>query len=240
MRADLYLVEKGYYESRSRAQEAIKTGRVKVDGRILKKASERLAEGARIEAEQAHPWVSRGGLKLVHALDVFNIEVKGRHCLDVGASTGGFTHVLIETGAAHVTAVDVGRDQLHPSLQDHPQITSLEAQDARSLTEDMFTRPPELIVCDASFISLSKVLPVPLSLAAKTAELVTLVKPQFEVGKDGLGKGGIVKSETLALQSLSDVCGWIETEGWSVKATTASPIRGGSGNQEYLLHAIKN
>ena len=238
-RADLYLVENGYFDSRARAAAAIKAGKVLVDGVTIYKASAKIPDNANVTAEPEHPWVSRGGLKLVHALDVFKVDPSGRTCLDVGSSTGGFTHVLLSRGAAKIYAVDVGTDQLHQSLRGNDQIISMESTDARSLTADMFDPLPNLIVCDASFIALNKVLHVPLSLMGSAAELVTLVKPQFEVGRDGIGKGGIVKSAALAEASLKHVQTWLSKEGWEVKATTISPIKGGSGNTEFLLHAVK-
>ena len=237
MRADLFLVKNGYYESRARAQAAIKAGLVKVDGKRLKKASEKLSDLNEISAKAEHPWVSRGGLKLAYALKEFGVSAEGKSCLDVGASTGGFSDVLAQKGAAKIYAVDVGHGQLHERLQDVPEIISMEGQDARELTAEHFAAAPQLIVCDASFISCMKVLERPLTLAARTAELVTLVKPQFEVGKAGVGRGGLVKSESLALQALSDVSAWVTAQGWHVVATCQSPIKGGSGNTEYLLHA---
>lgn len=239
MRADHYLVEHRHYDSRARAQSAIKAGKVSVNGVPLRKASQTIPKGAVVIAEAEHPWVSRGGLKLVHALEVFNVNPSGLMCLDVGASTGGFTHVLLEQGAAHVCAVDVGQGQLHKHLHGHPRITSLESQDARELTHDQIGFSPELIVCDASFIALSKVLVVPLSLAEAGAELVSLVKPQFEVGREGIGRGGLVKNEDLAKEALSSVKSWLNDVGWDVRAEDMSPIKGGSGNTEYLLYAIK-
>ncbi len=239
MRADVWLVENGYYDSRARAQAAIKAGLVKIDGKTVKKASFLVNKTARVEAEREHPWVSRGGLKLAHALTEFGVHPSGKICLDVGSSTGGFCDVLLQHGAAKVYGVDVGTAQLHPRLQNHPKLISMENTDARGLTAADFDTPPELIVCDASFISAMKVLAVPLSLAAPNAELITLVKPQFEVGKAGLGRGGIVKSESLALQALSDVSTWATEQGWEVISTTTSPVKGGSGNSEYLLYARK-
>jgi len=238
-RADLYLVSHGYYESRARAQAAIKAGLVKVDGKRLKKPSEKLSDLNDIQAKSEHPWVSRGGLKLAYALKEFKVSAEGKTCLDVGASTGGFSDVLRQNGAAKIYAVDVGHGQLHVSLQDVPEIISMEGQDARALSAESFDTKPQLIVCDASFISCMKVLEQPLRLSSRTAELVTLVKPQFEVGKAGLKRGGLVKSESLALQALSDVSAWVMSQGWHVVATCKSPIKGGSGNTEYLLHARK-
>ncbi len=240
MRADIYLTEHGYYESRARAQAAIKAGLVTVNGKALKKPSDKIFAGVVIKAGQEHPWVSRGGVKLSYALDIFGIAVTDKICLDVGASTGGFTDVLIQNGARHVYAVDVGHGQFHKYLQGHAKITAMEGQDARDLKPSHFTHPPELIVCDASFISATKVLTVPLSLAKQGADVMTLVKPQFEVGKSGIGRGGIVKSEALALEALSAVKTWMAAQGWQVLGIDISPIKGGSGNIEYVLHARKS
>ena len=239
MRADIYLVHHGYYASRARAQHAIKAGLVTANGKAVKKPSDKIAENAQIIAGKAHPWVSRGGLKLAHALEHFGVDPSGKPCLDVGASTGGFTDVLISKGALRVYAVDVGHSQLHESLKSNPKIISMESRDARGLTLDDFSAPPDLIVCDASFISATKVLASALALAASGAELVTLVKPQFEVGKSGIGKGGLVKSKSLSQHALVDVSAWVAALGWHVQSTCDSPIKGGSGNHEYLLHAVK-
>ena len=239
-RADIFLVENGYFESRSRAASAIKAGKVTVNGRVLSKVSAKIPASAAVQAEAEHPWVSRGGLKLAHALDVFKVEPGGRTCLDVGSSTGGFTDVLLSQGAAKVYAVDVGRDQLHPKLRADNRVVSMESTDARHLSEDQFDPLPDLIVCDASFIALSKVLQVPLSLAETGCELLTLVKPQFEVGRAGIGKGGLVKSPELAEAALATASEWVSTQDWKVIATTTSPITGGDGNTEFLLHAVKN
>lgn len=229
----------GYFESRAKAAAAIKAGGVKLGGVPIKKASQNIPDGADITAQAPHPWVSRGGVKLSHALQVFGVSARGRICLDVGASTGGFVDVLLAGGASRVYAVDVGRDQLHAKLRGDPRVISMEGQDARELTALMIEPLPNLIVCDASFISMTKVLERPLSLVATGAELVTLVKPQFEVGRKNIGKGGIVKSEEAALESLQAVQDWLVIQGWAVKALTTSPIQGGSGNTEYLCHAVK-
>lgn len=239
MRADQYLVTHGHYDSRARAQSAIKAGKVTIDGVAVRKASQNIPDKALVMAEEEHPWVSRGGMKLAKALEVFSLNPKGRDCLDVGSSTGGFTQVLLQGGAAKVCAVDVGQGQLHASLHNHPRLISLENQDARTLTMEKIGYAPDLVVCDASFIGLSKVLGVPLSLAAEQADLVSLVKPQFEVGRDGIGRGGLVKSEALALQSLENVKTWLSGIGWDVKGEDVSPIKGGSGNTEYLLWATR-
>ncbi len=232
MRADQYLVQKGYFSSRARAQAAIKAGLVTVNGRVLKKASAVIPDGAAIKADQPHPYVSRGGLKLAHALQAFDIGVKDRICLDVGSSTGGFTDVLLRAGAAKVYAVDVGRDQLDPSLRSHPRVVSMEGQDARALHSAMFDPIPDLLVCDASFISITKLLGPAMEF---TQEAVLLFKPQFEVGRENIGKGGIVRGGVDAAED--QVKRWIADQGWRVIATTDSPIEGGSGNREYLWHA---
>lgn len=237
MRADQYLTTHGHYDSRARAQAAIKAGLVSVDGKTVKKPSEKIIAGAVVQAGREHPWVSRGGVKLDHALTAFNVDPTGRTCLDVGASTGGFSQVLVTRGAMKVYAVDVGHGQLHAELKDEPKIISMEGQDARALSAASFSSPPDLIVCDASFISAMKVLETPLRLAAETAQLITLVKPQFEVGKVNIGRGGLVKSEELGLRALDTVRHWVRAQGWKVIETCPSPIKGGSGNIEYLLYA---
>ena len=239
MRLDAFLFENGYYESRARATSAIKAGIVKVDGKIVKKPSAKISNQHVIEAEQEHPWVSRGGIKLDHAMRVFEVSVQDRVCLDVGSSTGGFTDVLLSLGAAKVYAVDVGRDQLHPRLHGDRRVISMETTDARDLKSEVFDPIPTLIVCDASFISAAKVLERPLSLVARSAELVTLVKPQFEVGKENIGRGGLVKDPARAEAALADVTTWLTTQGWQVFATDTSPIKGGDGNIEFLLYARK-
>jgi 23S rRNA (cytidine1920-2'-O)/16S rRNA (cytidine1409-2'-O)-methyltransferase len=241
MRADQYLTTHGHYDSRARAQAAIKAGLVSVDGKKLKKPSEKIKDGAVVQARREHPWVSRGGVKLDHALNAFGVDAAGRVALDVGSSTGGFSHVLITRGAIKVYAVDVGHGQLHSDLRGEAKIISMEGQDARSLSPTQFEPAPDLIVCDASFISAMKVLETPLKLAARDAELITLVKPQFEVGKVNIGRGGIVKTEELGLRALDEVKAWVRIQGWQVIDTCVSPIKGGAsnleGNVEYLLHA---
>lgn len=234
MRADLYLVHHDYFDSRARAQAAIKAGLVRVNGRLLKKASATISDGARVEAGDIHPYVSRGGLKLARALDVFGIDPADRVCLDVGSSTGGFTDVLLRAGAAHVYAVDVGRDQMHSSLRGHANITLMEGQDARAIDALMFNLAPDLLVCDASFISITKLLSPALEL---TREAVLLFKPQFEVGRDNVGRGGIVRGGVE--EAMVAVRGWLRKQGWDVAQTTESPVLGGSGNTEYLWHAVR-
>ncbi|ATQ43498.1 TlyA family RNA methyltransferase [Caulobacter mirabilis] len=236
-RIDLILVERGLFDSRAKARAAIEAGRVTADGKVVGKASEAVDEAAEINAEAAHPWVGRGGLKLDHALTLWPVEVAGRVVLDVGASTGGFTQVVLSRGAAKVYAVDVGAGQLHPSLASDPRVVELSGTDARILDASLVPEAPDLIVTDVSFISLAKALPAALALARPGAELVALVKPQFEVGRDNVGKGGIVKDEAARIQALADVAAWLECIGWTVLATADSPVAGGDGNREFLLRA---
>jgi 23S rRNA (cytidine1920-2'-O)/16S rRNA (cytidine1409-2'-O)-methyltransferase len=240
-RIDQLLVARGLFDSRSRAQAAIEAGLVKVDGRAVSKASEKVADDAALEAEAAHRFVGRAALKLDHALTLWPVAVEGRVVLDVGASTGGFTEVCLERGAAHVWSVDVGQGQLHPRIAADPRVSNLEQTDARDLTPDLIPDAPELIVCDASFIGLSKVLPVALALAAPGADLVTLVKPQFEMdNRAQVGRGGVVKDAEAREAVLARVADWIASRGWSVQATAESPITGGDGNVEYLLWARRD
>ena len=235
----MLLVERGLIESRARARAAIEAGQVRVDGRVARKAGELAEESADLAAEPAHPWVSRSALKLAHALEIWPIEALGRTVLDVGASTGGFTEVCLSRGAAKVFAVDVGRGQLHPRLQGDPRVANLEATDARSLGPRLIPEAPELVVCDASFIGLAKVLPAGLALAAPGADLVALVKPQFEVGPGRVGKGGIVRDPAAQVQALQSAGAFVAEQGWTVQATADSPILGGDGNREFLLWAKK-
>ena len=205
----------------------------------MAKASELVADDAVLEAAPAHPWVGRGALKLEHALVTWPIEVAGRVVLDVGASTGGFTEVCLAAGARRVYAVDVGRGQLHPSLAGDPRIVPLEGLDARALTAAEIPEAPQLIVCDVSFIGLAKALPAALGLAAAGADLVDLVKPQFEVGPERVGKGGRVRDEAARAEALTDVGRFLEAAGWTVRAAADSPIEGGEGAREHLLWARK-
>ena len=238
-RIDLLLVERGLFDSRARAQAAIAAGRVMVDGRMASKPSEAVEDTAIIVAEPAHPWVGRGGLKLDHALTLWPVPVEGRVVLDVGASTGGFSQVCLSRGAARVYAVDVGQGQLHATVAGDPRVVELSGTDARALDAALIPQAPDLIVTDVSFISLAKALPAALDLAGQEADLVALVKPQFEAGRDRVGKGGIVKDEAVRRETLDAVTAWLEGEGWSVRETTDSPITGGDGNAEYLLWARK-
>ncbi len=193
----------------------------------------------KIEAAPAHPWVSRGGLKLAYALGEFGVDPAGRACLDVGASTGGFTDVLLARGARHVVAVDVGSGQLHPKLRSDSRVTSRESTDARELTLEMIGEAPTLVVCDASFIGLAKLLTCPL-LAAQGAELVGLFKPQFEVGPSHVGRGGLVSDVAATDTAAALLEAWLAGQGWPVSKWAASPILGGDGNAERLFYARKN
>ncbi|MCZ8313937.1 TlyA family RNA methyltransferase [Phreatobacter sp.] len=238
-RADLVLVERGHFDSRARAQEAIAAGLVSVDGRVLRKASEPIADGAAITAEQPHPWVSRGGVKLAAALAAFGVAPKGRTCLDVGSSTGGFSHVLLTGGAAGIIAIDTGRDQFHASLRHDPRITLMEGTDIRRLTPADMPALPDLAVIDVSFISLALVLPAVTALLAPAAELVALVKPQFEVGRAHVGKNGIVTDEAAREAAILRVRGVAERLGWRITGQIDSPIAGGDGNREVLIHGVR-
>jgi len=240
VRIDQLLVARGVFDSRARARAAIEAGLVKADGRTVAKPSEKVAEDAVIEAEAAHRWVGRGALKLERALELWPVAVEGRVVLDVGASTGGFTEVCLDRGAAQVFAVDVGTGQLHPSVAADPRVVNLEKTDARDLTPQLIAEAPSLIVCDASFISLLKVLPVALELAASGADLITLVKPQFEAeGPKAVGKKGVVKDPEAHAAAVTRVRDWLEAGGWRVREVADSPITGGDGNVEFLLWAQK-
>jgi 23S rRNA (cytidine1920-2'-O)/16S rRNA (cytidine1409-2'-O)-methyltransferase len=235
-RADIVLVERGLFSSRARAQAAIAAGLVSVGGAALRKASEEVAEDAPIEAEAPHPWASRGGVKLAAALDAFALDPSGLVCLDVGASTGGFTDVLLARGAAKVIAVDVGRGQLAPRLGAESRVLSLEGLDARALTPEHLRERPDAIVIDVSFISQSLVLPHVLGLAADRAWLVTLIKPQFELGRADIVKGR-VRSEAALERASSKVRACVEEQGWTVLGLIPSPILGGGGAKEFLIAA---
>ena len=235
-RADLALVARGFFESRAKAQEAIALGFVRIDGRILSKASALIDADMVIEAEAPYPWVSRGGVKLSAALDAFGFDPRGATCLDIGASTGGFTEVLLDRGAARVHAVDVGHGQLHQKLRNDPRVMSREATDARTLTRSDFSEPPSFITCDVSFISLRLVLPALLALAAPDAALIALIKPQFEVGPALVVKG-IVKDAAARQRACSDIELLLRNAGCAVEAPIASPIAGTDGNCEYLIGA---
>ena len=237
-RLDQLLVTRGLVGSRARARAAIEAGGVTVDGVPAKSPSQSVTDAAVLTFADAHRFVGRGALKLDHALDLWPVSVDGRVVLDIGASTGGFTEVCLERGAARVYAVDVGSDQLHPRLAADPRVVVLERTDARNLTGDLIPQAPQLIVCDASFIGLSKVLPAALDLAAADADLVTLVKPQFEMERRAeVGRGGVVRDDQARAAALARVVDWIGSRGWTVRAWADSPVTGGDGNREFLLWA---
>ena len=238
-RIDRLLVERGLFESRSKAQAAIEAGLVTADGRMVAKASEEIPADAELHASAVHPYVSRGGVKLAAALDHFHIDPKGRVCLDVGASTGGFTQVLLERGASRVYAIDVGHGQLHESLRARPEIVSLENTDIRALSASSFNELPDLVTIDVSFISLKLVLPPALALAKPTAQLVALIKPQFEAGR-GAVKKGIVRDPAVHAAVCDDIAGFVASLGWRVLGIIPSPIEGGDGNAEFLLGAMRD
>ncbi len=238
VRLDQLLVTRGLTESRAKARAAIEAGGVTVDGAPAKSASQAVSHDAEIGYAAAHRWVGRGALKLEHALDLWPVAVEGRTVLDVGASTGGFTEVCLDRGAARVFAVDVGFGQMHPRVAADPRVVNLERTDARDLTTANIPEAPSLIVCDVSFIGLSKVLLTALDLATPDADLITLVKPQFEgAGPQDAGKKGVVKDPAAHAAAVEGVRAWLELVGWTVQETTESPITGGDGNIEFLMWA---
>ncbi len=233
-RADSLLTERGFFESRAKARAAIEAGLVCADGIAVAKPSQEIAQEAEIVAESPHPFVSRGGVKLDFALAHFGVDVQDRYCLDLGASTGGFTDALLKRGARHVVAVDVGSGQLHPRIAQDSRVTSYEKLDARALEAAHLAEPPSLVVCDASFISLALLLERPLSLAAKEATLVALIKPQFESGR-GAGKKGVVRDAALHEAACAKIAEALTRLGWRVAGILPSPIEGGDGNREFLI-----
>ena len=240
-RADLLLAEKGHAASRTEAQAAIRAGLVKVDGEVLTKPSKPIADDAAIEYQKPHPFVSRGGIKLAAALDHFQLSSEGLSCLDIGASTGGFTEVLLAGGAVRVYAIDVGHGQLHSRLLRDPRIIRRDGVNARDLNASHVPDAPQAIVVDVSFIGLKLVLPPALDMAAPGAWLVALVKPQFEVGRLWVGKGGIVKDANMQAEALTDIEKFIAAQSrWTVIGHIESPIQGGDGNLEYLIAAQKS
>jgi 23S rRNA (cytidine1920-2'-O)/16S rRNA (cytidine1409-2'-O)-methyltransferase len=238
-RLDQLLLDRGLAESRAKAQALVLAGQVFSGERRLDKPGQALPAEIALEIRTAaSPYVSRGGIKLAHALDHFGIDPSGRVALDVGASTGGFTDVLLRRGAARVYAVDVGHGQLDWRLRNTPQVTVLERTNARQLTRELVPDPVDLVVCDASFIALQLVLPAALRLAGPGASLVALIKPQFEVGKGQVGKGGVVRDPALHDQVCAEVARWLaDRQGWRVLGITESPITGPKGNREFLIAA---
>ena len=238
-RADRLLVDRGLFESRAKAQAAIEAGLVTADEKVVLKPSEQIPADAKLQASAAHPYVSRGGVKLAAALDHFGFDPKGRICLDVGASTGGFAQVLLERGARRVYAVDVGTDQLHKSLRARPEIISLDSTDIRQLSPDSLDEPADLVSIDVSFISLKLTLPSALGLARSPAQLVALIKPQFEAGP-GAVKKGIVRDGALQQAICDDIARFVASLGWRMLGVIPSPILGGDGNAEFLLGATRD
>jgi 23S rRNA (cytidine1920-2'-O)/16S rRNA (cytidine1409-2'-O)-methyltransferase len=238
-RADQLLVEQGLAESRAKAQALVLAGVVSCAGRRIDKAGEQLpADAALSVKEYDHPWVSRGGIKLAHAIDLFGIVVDRKTALDVGASTGGFTDVLLSRGAERVYAVDVGHGQLAWKLRQDPRVVVLERVNARYLTRAQIPAPVDMITCDASFIGLATILPALLALAAERAELVALVKPQFEAGREHVGKGGVVRDPAVHRAVCERAAAWMAAQpSWTVVGIVESPILGPQGNREFLLYA---
>ena len=239
-RADLLLVARGLVPSRSRAQAEIAAGHVTSAGRVIEKAGELLSDDAPLALEDACPYVSRGGLKLAHALDHFKIDVAGKTALDLGASTGGFCDVLLRRGAAKIYAVDVGHGQLHAKIKAAARVVSLEGTDARDLSAALIPEAPDIVTADLSFIALEKALAPALCLATHGATLIALIKPQFEAGRAAVGKGGIVRDEAARDAALAKVKDWVAAQaGWRIIGDTRSPIQGGDGNVEFLIAARK-
>lgn len=241
VRVDQLLVERGLAESRTRAQALIMAGTVFSGERKIAKAGDTLAPDAALEVKgRDHPWVSRGGLKLDHALAHFGWDITGAVVIDVGASTGGFTDVALTRGAAKVYAVDVGHGQLAWKLRQDERVVVLEKTNARHLSAEIIPEPVDLVVCDASFIGLKTVLPAAMALTKPNARLVALIKPQFEVGKERVGKGGVVRDPALHAEVCADIEAWMNAQpGWRVAGLTTSPITGPEGNVEFLIAAEK-
>lgn len=240
-RLDQVLVTRGLVQSRARAADLIVRGAVVVAGRIASKAGMMVEADAAITVEaSANAYVARSGAKLVAALQAFQFDARGRVGLDVGASTGGFTQVLLEAGARRVYAVDVGHGQLHEMLRLDPRVVSMERHDARALSREAVPEPVDVIVADVSFLSLRQALPVPLRLAAPSCWLVALVKPQFEVGRTSVGKRGVVRDEAARGRALGDVSEYLEVAGWRVAGAIPSPLPGKEGNTEWLVGAVRN
>ena len=238
IRVDQLLVERGHAESRTRAQALVLAGTVFSGETKIAKPGQTLPADAPLEVRgRDHPWVSRGGIKLAHALEAFGLDPRGATAMDIGSSTGGFTDVLLQNGAVRVFAVDSGTNQLAWKLRQDPRVTVLEQTSARILTPDLIDAPCNWVVCDASFIGLAKVLEVPLRLAAPVCQLVALIKPQFEVGRGEVGKGGVVRDPALHERVCAEVREWLEGAGWQVQGIETSPITGPEGNVEFLIAA---
>ena len=238
VRIDRLLVERGLFESRARAQAAVAAGRVTADEVVVRRPAHEVARDATLRAEPAHPWVSRGGVKLAAALDHFRFDPSGRVCLDVGASTGGFADVLLARGARRVYAVDVGRGQLHPSLRAQPQLVAIEATDIRELDPARLPEQPDLVTIDVSFISLKLVLPAVFRLARAPAQLLALIKPQFEAGR-GMARKGVVRDPAVHAAACDDIAAFVAAHGWQMAGIAPSAIPGGDGNREFFIAACR-
>lgn len=245
-RLDQVLVERGLMPSRARAQSAVRAGEVTLAGKVVTKPAQLVGDGDEIGlSSSVHKYVSRAALKLVHALDHFNIDVRDKFCVDIGASTGGFTQVLLERHAAHVTAIDVGHGQLVPELANNPRVTSIEGLNAKDVTLAHLGTRVDILTCDVSFISLTKALTKTLDLLQERLDfehekqcLVMLIKPQFEVGPSRVGKGGVVRDPALHAEVCDNISSWLRGRGhWEVLGITESPILGGDGNKEFLIAA---
>ncbi len=238
-RADRLLVQRGLFESRAKAQAAIEAGRVTANDALVRKPSEEIRADAALSASPAHPYVSRGGVKLAAALGHFGFDVNNRVCLDVGASTGGFTQVLLDRGARRVFAIDVGHGQLHKSLLARPEVISLEGTDIRTLSPARLDELPNFVTVDVSFISLKLVLPPALALAKTATQLVALIKPQFEAGRTA-AKKGVIRDTAVHAAVCDDIGKFVASLGWRVLDVIPSPIEGGDGNAEFLLGAARD
>jgi 23S rRNA (cytidine1920-2'-O)/16S rRNA (cytidine1409-2'-O)-methyltransferase len=240
-RVDQLLVERGLAESRARAQALVMAGLVFAGETKIDKPGHQIAGDLPLDVRgRDHPWVSRGGIKLAHALEHFGLDPAGAAAMDIGSSTGGFTDVLLHKGADHVFAVDSGTNQLAWRLREDPRVTVLEQTSARILTPQQIDRPCNWVVCDASFIALAKVLERPLELAARACQLVALIKPQFEVGREEVGKGGVVRDPDLHARVCDEVRQWLEGLGWDIQGIVESPITGPQGNVEFLIAARRS
>lgn len=241
LRIDQLLHDRGLAETRSRAQALILAGLVFSGEQKISKAGQLLLADAPLEVRgRDHPWVSRGGVKLAHGLDHFGWNVAGAVAIDVGSSTGGFTDVLLSRGAARVYAVDSGTNQLAWKLRDDPRVVVLEQTSARALTAEHIPELVDLVVCDASFIGLAKVLERPVTFAKPDARMLALIKPQFEAGRAEVGKGGVVRDPAVHARVCAEVADWLEGQGWNVVGTVPSPITGPQGNIEFLIAAVRH
>jgi 23S rRNA (cytidine1920-2'-O)/16S rRNA (cytidine1409-2'-O)-methyltransferase len=239
-RLDELLVQRGLYSSRSRARDAIARGTITVDGVVAAKPAQNTSPESRIEIQDdARGYVSRSALKLKSGINVFNISPKGLNCLDIGASTGGFTQVLMEQGAAHVTAIDVGHGQFDKSLESNPNVTSIEGLNARDLAAGHLKHKIDFIVCDVSFISLKLALPKALAIAQSGARLLALIKPQFEAGREAIGRGGLVSDPQEHDRVCKEISEFLIAQNWKVIGIVPSSIEGGDGNKEFLIAAVK-